>query len=262
MAHAEATFLTEMRGISSDAYTLPAFDEAGVQALTESRYHHDGSDIRHIFVGVDPAAGGAGSDYAMVSSFYTSVDEMIICGAETASYHGDNTKAVALLIHHVMALRRNIPGASDARIIIIPESNLATEHMWAMREVHNSGLGDICVMREDHNRVGVRTNKELKHAMAMALNQKIIRRNIHILDDFVCVGDGNSTEDMTDKLVEQLSSYSRIVKPPRDKHHGNPIVSYSGKQGYGHDDLAISVQLQNVMVLPFWSKREVYGEYW
>jgi hypothetical protein len=257
----ESTFLVEMRGIESNAHTRPAFDQAGVRDLCTTYYKHDGSDIRHIFVGIDPAAGGELSDYAIVSAFFTKSDQLVICGAETAKFR-DNLHAVELMVNHVMSLRRNIRGANDARIVFVPESNLATEHIWGMREVRNSGLGQFCVMREDRNRVGTRTSKELKQAMAEALNQKIVRRNIFILDGFVCICDGLSTEDMLDKLMDQMKNYSRIVKPPRDQHHGNPVVSYTGKTGYGHDDMVIAIQLLNVMQIAFWTKPENYGEYY
>lgn len=257
----EETFLVEMRGVESNKYTRPAFDQAGVAELCTNYYKHDGSDIRHLFIGIDPAAGGSMSDYAILSGFFTSTDQLVICGADTANFR-DNLHSIELMVNHAMALRRNIPGANDARIVWVPESNLATEHIWGMREVRNSGLGKFCVMREDHNRVGTRTTKELKHAMAQALDQKIVRRNVFILDGFVSIGDGYSTEEVLDKLMDQLKNYSKIVKPPRDPHHGNPIVSYTGKTGYGHDDLVIAIQLMNVMQTAFWTKPEEYEPFY
>ncbi len=255
-----STFLTEMRGLASDANIRPAFDQGGIRDLMTNWYKHDGSAISHIFVGVDPAAGGALSDYAIVSAFFTESDQLVICGAETAKGQ-DNAINVALIIQHVMALRRLIPGAADSRIVMVPESNLATEHIWGTREMRHSGLGQYAVMREDNNRVGTRTSKELKHTMAILLNTKIVRRNIFVLDGFVSIVDGSSTEDMLDKLLDQMKNYSRIVKPPRDKHHGSALVSYTGKSGHGHDDLVISIQLLNVMQPIFWTKKEDYLQY-
>ncbi len=278
MKDEEATFLTEvtfhisppiffspnsvskMRGVSTDAYIKPAFDQAGVADLCKNWFNHDGSAIRHLFVAVDPAAGGALSDYAIVSAFFTKEDQLVICGAETHKGK-DNSLNAALVIQHIMALRRLIKGASDARVVFVPESNLATEHMWATREMRHSGLGQFCVMREDNNNVGTRTTKELKHTMALLLNTKIVRRNIFVLNGFVSVVDGSSTEDMLNKLLDQMKNYSRIVKPPRDKHHGSAIVSYTGKSGHGHDDLVIAIQLLNAMHGPFWSKIAEYGQY-
>lgn len=258
----EDTFLTEMRGIGGmDKYTRPAFDQAGIAHLCTNFYKHDGSDIRHLFIGIDPAAGGAGSDYAIVSGFFTASDQLVICGAETANFK-DNFFSLQLICNHVLWLRRNIPGAHNAIVVFIPESNLATEHIWGDRTIRNSGIGHFCVMREDKNRIGSRTSKELKHVMAQALNQKIVRRNIFILDGFVAIGDGYSTEDMVDKLMEELKNYSRITKPPRDIHHGNPIVSYTGKAGFGHDDLVIAIQLMNVMQVTFFAKPEEYEAFY
>ncbi len=260
MATQESTFLVEMRGVESDAFTTPAFDVGGIRDLCEKRYVHDGSDIRHIFIGLDPAAGGAKSDYAIVSAFYTNTDQLVICGAEAGTYR-ENTQCASLLINHIMGVRRNLPGAQNARAVFIPESNLAFEALWATDEIRRSGLRDVCVMREDANRAGVKTNRDLKVTMAMALNMKVVRRNAFVLDKFVSIGEGRTPEQILDELLAQLKQYSRIVKPPRDPRAGQPVVSYSGKSGYGHDDLAIAVQLLNVLQPKFWTDTATYGSW-
>ncbi len=260
MAMQESTFLVEMRGVEADIFTTPAFDVGGIRDMCEKRYVHDGSDIGHIFVGLDPAAGGAKSDYAIVSAFYTASDQLVICGAEAGTYK-ENTQCASLLINHIMGVRRNLPGAQNARVVFIPESNLGFEALWASDEIRRSGLRDVCVMREDANRAGVKTNRELKITMATAFNMKVVRRNAFVLDHFVCIGEGRTPDQILDEFLMQLKHYSRIVKPPRDPRAGQPTVSYSGKSGYGHDDLAIAVQLLNVLTPVFWTDKAAYASW-
>lgn len=268
MATQEDTFLVEMRGIESDQFTKPAFDIAGMRDFGTKYHTHDGSDIRHIFIGVDPAAGGAKSDYAIVSGYYTGTrsgkgeaSQLVICGAEFGNYK-ENTECASLLINHMMAVRRNVPGAEHARIVFIPESNLAFEALWATDEIRRSGIRDICVMKEDANRAGIKTNRELKEVMALAFNRRLIKRRVHLLDKFVCIGDNTTPWETRDKLVMEFRNYSRIVRPPRDGRSGaQPAVFYSGKNGYGFDDMCIALQLLNVMHKTFFDKTDMYGDW-
>lgn len=261
MKHHEDTFLVEMRGVESNMYTTPAFDRKAVDDLRVSHYAPDGSDIRQIFVGIDPAAGGAKSEYAVVSSFYTAQDQMVLCGAEAGKWKA-TSDCVGMLINHIQAIRARVPGAKNAHIILIPESNLAMEALWAWGDIQRSGLHDICTVREDANRAGVKTTKDTKVLMALALNLKIVRRNIFVMDHFVSVSDDTRTgEDMRDALTDQLRNYMRHVKPPKDPLHHNPTVSYSGKSGTGFDDLAIAVQLVNMLQPRFWSDEVQYGRW-
>ncbi len=254
------TFLVEMRGTESNMYSTPAFDRGGVMALRDSSYKPDGSDIRQIFIGIDPAAGGAKSEYAILSVFYTNSDQMVLCGAEAGSWT-ETSDCCGALINHILAIREQVPGGKNAHIVIVPESNLAMEALWAWGMIQRSGIHDICTMREDANKVGVRTSKATKVLMALALNFKIVRRNVFIMDNFVSVSDDNRTgEDMRDALVDQLKQYMKHVKPPRDPKHNDATVSYSGKSG-GFDDLAIAVQLVNMLQPRFWSDETQYGRW-
>jgi hypothetical protein len=258
MATQESTFLVEMRGVESDEFTKPAFDVAAMRNFAAQYYTHDGGEIRHIFIGVDPAAGGAKSEYAVVSAFYTSTQQLVVCGAEAGS-HRDNADCASMLINHIIGVRRDVPGAQNARIVFIPESNLGFMAMSATDEIRRAGLRDICVMREDDNRAGIKTNRALKEVMAMAFNLKLMHGNAFLLDRFVCVGEGRTPEDMRDEVVMQLRNFSKIVKPPRDPRAGQPTVHYSGKAGYGFDDLTMALLLLNVLQPKFWTSEDMYG---
>lgn len=75
------TYLLEMRGVQTDKWTRPAFDHAAVERIftdaPEVTYSKS-NFIKHIFVAVDPSAGGAKSNYAIVSCCYTSTGKVVV----------------------------------------------------------------------------------------------------------------------------------------------------------------------------------------
>ena len=152
-------------------------------------------------------------------------------------------------------------GLNGARIILVPESNLAFEGIWIQQEVNRSGLEGICVMREDDNRAGVKINKDFKKLMAMALNYKLQERGVCFHTKFVCIGEKNTPESMMAEIVDQLLNYSRIITPSNNKHR-SPTETYGGKMGHGYDDHAIAVQLNFVMKNRFYQKEDVYKKWY
>lgn len=262
----ESTYLVEMRGIIADGQKKPAFDAGAVRELLEDPtriWKPDGGAIRHIFVALDPSGGGQRSEYAVTSAFYGPNDEMIICGAEAGTYR-EPTECANLLGNHIMALRRNIPGAEVARIVFIPESNLGFEAIWATRHLQLTGMTEnLRVIHEDANRLGVRTNRQLKHDMVVSMNLRLSLRRVYRMSNFVSIGDSEHTPDgMGDRLFGQLKDFMCIVKPPRDPYHGTSTVSYSGKDGHGFDDLCMSLLLLDVMRNKFWSDKQKYGDFY
>jgi hypothetical protein len=266
MATEPDTFMVEMRGVVMDGLSQPAFDATAMRNLMTDPtfvWRHDGSTISHIFVALDPAAGGEQSEYAVVSAFYTVDDKLVICGAEAGKYR-EQRSCASLLINHIMALRRDIPGAASARIVFIPESNLGFEALWVTDEIRRSGLGDHWrVMVEDDNRAGVKVNRSMKHLMVIRMNKRLINGRVAHLAPFVSVGDSEHTpEEMRDRLLGQLKDFKRKVKPPRDPHHGQAVVSYSGKDGYGFDDLCMAFLLLDVMKDHFYRDAVKYGDFY
>ena len=70
-----------LRGVQNDSETVPAFDRDALEYLRSDAAIYDQSDyVRHLFVMVDPAAGGAGSHYAVVSCFFLGgdADKMVV----------------------------------------------------------------------------------------------------------------------------------------------------------------------------------------
>ena len=265
MATEEDTFLVEMRGVLADGMRKPAYDEKSIRKLCSDPsmvYEPDGRMIKHIFVALDPAAGGEKSEYAVVSAFYDEADRMIICGAEAGKYK-DHRSCTSLVINHIMALRQKIPGAEQARIVFIPESNLAFEAVRVTDEMHQCGMGDYWrVMIEDANRAGFKTNRDIKHLMVLNMNGRLVRDRVMRMKNFVSVGDtGETPEEVEQKLLGQIKDFMKKVKPPRDPHHGTATISYSGKDGDGCDDLCMAFSFLDLLRNRFWSDSEKYGSF-
>lgn len=257
----EDTFLVEMRGILSDGSKRPAYDAKSVRKLMTDPtmiYRPDGRDIRHIFMSVDPAAGGERSEYAVVSAFFDEADRMILCGAEAGKFT-DFRGCTEMAVNHITALRTQIPGAKHARFVFVPESNLAFEAQHIADNIRRAGDEiDFVCMREDANRAGYKTTREFKDLMVASANGLLVRDRVLRMHGFVCASDANGTpEEIEQKLLTQIRDYQRKVKPPRDLDFGVATVTYSGKD-IGCDDLAIAF-----MALPlFKTKFNNDSKYW
>lgn len=256
-----STFLVEMRGISDDPYMKAAFDPPAVAWLRtdEATVTLDREQLtpNHIFVCIDPAAGGKGSDYAIVTTIFDR-GRMIIVGAEANEFRRPQD-AVAVLIAHIIEVRR-LRGFESATAVLIPESNMGFEGMWIEQEVLRSRLADCCVMEEDDNRAGVRQTNATKTDMAHALDLHLRDNKVLFLKEMVCLNQKITSSDMRAKLIDQLESYSKIAIPS-NQQHGETKFIYSGKQGSGHDDLAIAIQMCPMMQKRFFNDTVKYGEH-
>lgn len=67
-------------GLQSNSLVKAVFDKAALQKLKENVYNKT-ETVKHIFVSVDPAAGGARSKFAIVSCIYTGDNgsKMVVC---------------------------------------------------------------------------------------------------------------------------------------------------------------------------------------
>ena len=139
-----------------------------------------------------------------------------------------------------------MPGLSSAIVVFIPESNLAFEGIHQQHALRRAGVSDVCVMCEDDNRAGVKTNNEMKKGMALAFKTKVDSKKIRLHSKFVSLTTISRPGEMRQELLEQLLNYSRIIIPSKDIHKA-PTELYGGKRGYGYDDLAITVQLGALM---------------
>lgn len=163
-------------------------------------------------------------------------------------------------INHLNAVR-SLEDFKYSTIIFIPESNYAFEGTHLARSIRMAGFKNACIMKEDDNRPGFRTDQKNKKEMALSLKVKLMEKGIYIYQHFVCTAEGVSNEKMLDELQNELLNYSRIIKPSNVKYK-KPTEIYSGKQDYGFDDLVIALQLNLIMKNRFYEKKEVYSKWW
>lgn len=262
MGTESSTFLVEMRGISEDEFTQPAFDPSDVSKLRDDlstfSLASEPFSPRHVFVCIDPAAGGKKSEYAIVSSVYHR-GRMVIVGADAGKWRRPEF-AMTMLINHIIQVRR-LPGFENSTAVIIPESNLGFEGMWTEQEVKRSRLSGVCVMEEDDNRAGFRQNDHTKANMAKAFDLHLRDRRVMFLTEMVCLSENITASDMREKITTQLEDYSMITMPSKQVH-GTTRFKFSGKQGNGFDDLAIATQMSPMMTIRFFGDRVKYGEFY
>jgi hypothetical protein len=249
MGTEESIFATEMLGQNlADRNKRPAFDSAGTRRLRTPEAIFtapDGITVSQIFVSIDPAAGGSRSQYAIVTAFYHD-GKMVIVGAEAKVYR-HMKEALPVIARHVNEVRA-LPGFEDATAVFVPESNLGFEAQNIQEYINErTNLVNTCFMMEDGDSTtplaGIRMTNKLKQDMITSLDLRLAEGDIYFYDQFVCITE--TADDIKERLIEQLEAYCIITTPSR-LPHGQPTVTYSGKEGYGWDDLAIAVQINPV----------------
>jgi hypothetical protein len=163
-------------------------------------------------------------------------------------------------VQHIQALR-SLHGLENAKIVFVPESNLAFEGVWTSFVLQRAMVRNICIMREDKGMTGVRVNREFKKLMAMGLKEKLLSGKVYMHRRFVCTGEDYSPKAMKNEMIDQLLNYSRKVKFANDEDNESTVI-YGGKMGYGFDDHVIALQLNLVMKERFFIRRDVYAEYY
>ncbi len=196
-------------------------------------------------------------------------------GSGFTDAHAEPESQGQLLVDHIGRLRQ-IPGMRDAVIIFIPESNLAFEGIHQanlLRKAYheqidppqNTIMDDrsshrIVLMKEDDNRIGVRTNADLKKGMKLALEEMFKARRVRIHSRFMVVHEGSNREEILQQLRDELDNYSAIYTPSKNLYEG-PKVRFSGKLGFGYDDLVICLQLNLIMKRRFFQASDRYGKW-
>ena len=144
-----------------------------------------------------------------------------------------------------------MPGFESATIVFVPESNLAFEGYHQANRLRKTGVSNLCIMEEDDNRPGIRTDHKLKKAMSTALRDKIVKGHLRFHRSFVVTHADCSQAKVLKQMYDELDGFSIILKPSKTDPHAEPKELYTGKQGHGTDDLAIALQLNLVAMRRF-----------
>lgn len=266
MENYQADLNREIYNIDDVAEMRQTFDEEWLEALLESEEDLPaGERPPIIYTGVDPAAGGMRSKYAIVSVVPLEVPDensgntdygdsgdvrhtirYLVVGVDYDE-SGRTENYDDLLVEHIHKLRDNHM-LCDAKVVIVPESNLALESRHIDEVLRNRlRIGyDYDIMYMDRSRVGLRMTNALKEAMVDTLSRKLSRGLIGIWRNLVCARDHRingggisrhiEADEARDELVNQMRSMRTIVEEPNDPTL-KPTVKYSGKVDGGFDDL-------------------------
>jgi len=212
-----------------------AFDSAGTQRLRTPEAIFtapDGISVSHIFVSIDPAAGGSRSQ-AIVTAFYHG-GKMVIVGAD-AKVYWHMKEALSVIARHVNAVRA-LPGFEGATAVFVPESNLGFEAQNIQEYINErTDLVNTCFMMEDGDsttpRAGIRVTNTLKQDMISSFDLRLAEGDIYFYDQFVCITDGLTDDDIKERIVEQIEAC---------------CVPTPSRLPRGWDELAIAVTINPV----------------
>jgi hypothetical protein len=155
----------------------------------------------------------------------------------------------------------------SSTVVFIPESNLAWEGQHQSKHLKKEFGNSLVVMKEDHNRVGVRMDANIKKVISISLKEKLSKSHIKLYKDLVSLSEtqvlpnGETPRMIKGQLVDQLLNFCRIIRPSRDPLKA-PTELYSGKSGYGYDDMVIATMLNLFMKRVFWEKQREYKDYY
>jgi hypothetical protein len=184
---------------------------------------------------IDPAAGGPGSDYALVA-FQRSRGNISIVGVDVLSGCKEPSKQFRLVEEHIGKLRENLY-RSSSKVILFVERNLGFEaehHKRALSHIPNT------VFHEDEKagRVGILTTDHVKHAAMELLNIMLREKRVAVCQYM----HSRDKKGMLVRLREQLEVYSFQYKQGLNTFQKDR-TALSGKVGGMKDDIAISLQL-------------------
>lgn len=180
----------------------------------------------------------------------------------------DPEENCALFFKHIRTIR-SFHQFKYAKIVLIIESNLGLEAVWYSKFINTFSTkteSGIIIMKEHETRgiygFGVPMAKELKKHMAISFRQLLDNDMFKFHVDFFTTTENKTAADMKEEIIKQLKEYCIIIQQPsgRDKFQP-PTERYSGKSGYGYDDLAITLQLGLMMKFQFF-KSEKYKSHW
>jgi hypothetical protein len=188
-----------------------------------------------IYIVIDPAAGGPGSDYALVA-FQRNRGNVTIVGIDVLSGCKEPSKQFRLVEEHVAKLRENLY-RSGSKVKIFVERNLGFEaehHKRALSHIPNASFHED----DKAGRVGILTTDNVKHAAMELLNIMLREKRVAVCRHM----HSRDRKGMLVRLREQLEVYSFQYKQALNTFQKDR-TSLSGKVGGMKDDIAISLQL-------------------
>lgn len=228
----------EAYGVNCDSSTTKIFEAAAITDMSTTSVKHT-DDVDIVYISVDPAAGGKGSRFAVVSCVYL-FDKMLIAGIDLSDSY-DPAENDAVIVRHMRTLRSK-KIFKYSKFIVGLEKNLGNE---APRiRVALQGADRNCEFLHDkQHRVGIWTDHGMKRAMAEEVRKFLNTRSIHYMNTFFTNTDfktnGNPIQDVKREVMRQLSSFERRVVEDKDQEKATKVI-YTGKN-HGPDDFVMGL---------------------
>jgi hypothetical protein len=246
MANKPDLFARENQGlVTNDAGCV--FDSRLVRDMfaPEQRVVLDtNSPIDMVFMAIDPAGGGAASNYAVVSHVCLN-DTRVIVGLDSSSTT-DETVIHAMVADHVLRLRK-IPCMRKSLLVVFVEANMSFLTAGSLRTtLENAPFAPVYVVSSNKKivppdrrpRAGVWTGAPEKALYVTTIQHALGADKLKIAD----VVTGYSAQSDLATLKDQMCSYKREVREA-ETPHAMAKVTYSGKGCGKQDDLAMALQI-------------------
>lgn len=165
---------------------------------------------------------------------YATLSNLFLFGYSLA----DPEKQFQLVREHIYAIR-NTDGHIASKIYIYVERNLGFEAEHHKRALDKTIPNVHFYLDEQHDRVGILTTNEVKHAMAQLVVLMLEEQRIHVRKPCLISKDPRGN---LQKLREQMEIYSYQYKAAQTTFQKDAIA-LSGKVGGMKDDICICLQL-------------------
>jgi hypothetical protein len=257
---AKETLQREIKGLDISENTKPAFNTQSVRVLRDDDLSVVPTPVPCpvLFCTIDPACGGAGSSFALVTCAYVASFCVVVGGEEIGS--SSDTDRKNAILEHFRALRARTEFAG-CTIVVCVESNLGAEAENYCNFLRERGVVNLVIMREDNERDGWRTTHETKKMGVIRMNSILNERRLKFCRNITRVSSRNpenTPQQLREHIIEQLQAYMRIVLPKKN-FWDDEKEKFSGKLG-GRDDLAIALQM-SLLIFERFKARQRDGVY-
>ncbi len=244
----EETFMRETMGLASMEQSERAFPEGEIRKLMKSERVKVETEPKVVYLSVDPAAGGKGSKYAILSSCYIK-QRLVILGIDQIRSRQPEEND-ALLIKHINTIRKlKTDGRyylARANIVLIVEANLGFEHYRIANTLTANGI-EYIKLNEHNGNFGLYTNAFLKSKMVDQFKLCLVRNTYAFAECFFTNSmktpeSPYKPDEIINELCSQLLNFEKryLYKSDIEKQ---PIVIFTGKGTNKCDDLVMAMLL-------------------
>jgi hypothetical protein len=103
---------------------------------------------------------------------------------------------------------------------------------------------------EDNGFVGIRTTDELKQKMAIVFDTLLSFSKFKFHYKFTTITKNKTPLMMKEEVVKQAKDYSIRIERSNNKFI-KPTEIYTGKSGYGYDDIIMAEQISYIVIIYF-----------